>query len=192
MDYGRLVRPALSNPPSLEASRRRAPSPPPPPPKPRYHTREQGLWGSNITASLEPTISHTFVTALFKGASGAAPGHFALKGGDAQQGPLQVYWDGPRPHGYAPMKKQGGLILGVGGDNSDGSTGTFCSSRLSLTVLVRALVLPNPFPHHSSQTRAPFCPATPRTPRTRRCRPTLWPRATRSESTRVKNKKKIN
>lgn len=92
---------------------------------------EQGLWGSNITASLEPTISHTFVTALFKGASGSAPGHFALKGGDAQQGPLQVYWDGPRPHGYAPMKKQGALILGIGGDNSDSSEGTFCSFLFS-------------------------------------------------------------
>ena len=116
---------------------------------------EQGLWGSNITASLEPTISHTFVTAMFKGDSGPSPGHMAIKGGDAQGGPLTVYWDGPRPNRYAPMKKQGGLILcvapprmrrayrapcgartahlpppphsrsGIGGDNSNGSEGTF-------------------------------------------------------------------
>ena len=67
---------------------------------------ENGLWGSNLTASVEPTISHTFITAMIKGDSGPSPGHFAVKGGDAQSGTLTVFWDGPRPHGYAPMKKQ--------------------------------------------------------------------------------------
>jgi hypothetical protein len=81
---------------------------------------EKGLWGSNITASLEPTISHTFVTAMFKGDSGAAPGHMAIKGGNAAAGTLTVLFDGWRPSGYAPMKKQGSIVLGVGGDDSDG------------------------------------------------------------------------
>ena len=32
----------------------------------------------------------------------------------------------PAPHrGYNPMKKQGAIILGIGGDNSDGAAGTF-------------------------------------------------------------------
>ena len=48
------------------------------------------------------------------------PGHWAIKGGDAQTGELKVYWDGARAPGYAPMKKQGAIILGIGGDNSDG------------------------------------------------------------------------
>jgi len=86
---------------------------------------ENGLWGSNVSASQEPTISHTFVTAMIKGDSGPSPGHFAVKGGDAQAGKLTVFWDGNRPKGYAPMKKQGSIILGIGGDNSDGSAGTF-------------------------------------------------------------------
>jgi hypothetical protein len=30
-----------------------------------------------------------------------------------------------RPSGYNPMKKQGAIILGIGGDNSKGSAGTF-------------------------------------------------------------------
>ena len=81
---------------------------------------EKGLWGSNITASLEPTISHTFVTAMFKGDSGAAPGHMAIKGGNAAAGTLTVFYDGWRPSGYAPMKKQGSVVLGIGGDDSDG------------------------------------------------------------------------
>ena len=56
---------------------------------------------------------------------GSVPGHWAIKGGDSQAGPLKVYWDGERAPGYAPMKKQGALVLGIGGDNSDGSIGTF-------------------------------------------------------------------
>lgn len=56
---------------------------------------------------------------------GSVPGHWAIKGGDAQQGGLKVYWDGKRAPGYAPMKKQGSIILGIGGDNSDGAVGTF-------------------------------------------------------------------
>jgi hypothetical protein len=36
-------------------------------------------------------------------------------------------WDGIRPDkpGYAPMVKQGSLILGTGGDNSSGGGGRF-------------------------------------------------------------------
>ena len=93
---------------------------------------EQGLWGSNITASLEPTISHTFVTAMFKGDSGAAPGHMAIKGGDAQAGALTVFYDGWRPHGYAPMKKQGSIILGIGGV-SFGGAAAMSNPSLALT-----------------------------------------------------------
>ena len=86
---------------------------------------EKGLWGSDVVNSTEPSISHAFVTAMFKGDSGAPPGHMAIKGGDAQAGALRVYYDGQRPPLYAPMKKQGSIILGIGGDNSDGSIGTF-------------------------------------------------------------------
>jgi hypothetical protein len=96
---------------------------------------EKGLFGCNSTVSQEPTISHAFVTAMLKGDSGASPGHFALKGGDAQAGPLRVYWDGPRPPLYAPMKKQGAIILGIGGDNSMGSAGTFCACAPGAQVL---------------------------------------------------------
>ena len=58
---------------------------------------------------------------------GSVPGHWAIaiKGGDATQGALKVHWDGKRAPGYAPMKKQGAVILGIGGENSDNSDGTF-------------------------------------------------------------------
>ena len=50
---------------------------------------------------------------------------FALKGGDAQAGPLVTLYEGPRPPGYEAMNKQGAIILGTGGDNSCGAVGTF-------------------------------------------------------------------
>ena len=50
---------------------------------------------------------------------------FALKAGDATAGPLQTMYNGPRPSGYQPMKKQGALLLGIGGDNSNSAIGTF-------------------------------------------------------------------
>ena len=58
-------------------------------------------------------------------AAAAGEGHWAIKGGDAQAGDLKVYWDGRRAPGYAPMEKQGAIILGIGGDNSDSAIGTF-------------------------------------------------------------------
>jgi hypothetical protein len=34
-------------------------------------------------------------------------------------------YDGARPNGYSPMHKQGGIVLGVGGDNSSTARGNF-------------------------------------------------------------------
>eukprot|EP01048_Picozoa_sp_COSAG05_P013307 COSAG05_NODE_1405_length_4969_cov_12.779466_3_plen_157_part_00 len=88
---------------------------------------ENALWGADRVVSNEEPINHAFVTAMVKGDTGAAPGHWAIKGGDAQTGALKTFWDGKRAPGYAPMHKQGAIILGIGGDNSDGAVGTFCA-----------------------------------------------------------------
>jgi hypothetical protein len=50
-----------------------------------------------------------------------------MKGGDATAGPLQLLYDGVRPQHnlYGPMRKEGGIILGTGGDNSRGAVGTW-------------------------------------------------------------------
>ena len=59
---------------------------------------------------------------MVKGDSG---NHWAIKGGNANStgGPLATLWDGPRPSGYEVMKKQGAVILGIGGDSSNGGIG---------------------------------------------------------------------
>jgi hypothetical protein len=69
-----------------------------------------------------PSIPWRFVTAIGKGEAH----HWASLGGDAQKGTLSVIFDGRRVNPtYDPMRKQGAILLGNGGDNSDGSQGTF-------------------------------------------------------------------
>ncbi|NBH05997.1 arabinofuranosidase catalytic domain-containing protein [Amycolatopsis sp. SID8362] len=71
----------------------------------------------------DPSISHRYLTAIIKG----GPNHWAIRGGNAQSGGLSTFYDGARPNvsGYNPMRKEGAIILGTGGDNSIGSAGTF-------------------------------------------------------------------
>ena len=71
----------------------------------------------------DPTISNRYLTAIVKGGAN----HWAIRGGNAQSGGVSTFYDGKRPNvsGYNPMRKQGAIILGIGGDNSHGSAGTF-------------------------------------------------------------------
>ena len=50
---------------------------------------------------------------------------FALKWGDARSGGLNTVYSGALPQGYAPMRQEGAIILGIGGDNSHASAGSF-------------------------------------------------------------------
>ena len=72
---------------------------------------EHGLYGRT---DVEPT---GFVAGFVKGNS---DNHFSVRYGDAQKagGTLQTAYAGVRPKGYEVMKKQGGIVLGIGGDNS--------------------------------------------------------------------------
>jgi Alpha-L-arabinofuranosidase B, catalytic/NPCBM-associated, NEW3 domain of alpha-galactosidase len=83
--------------------------------------------GSKVCANL-PTITWRFVTAVAKG----EPHHWTSMGGDAQQGALSVMFSGPRvDFTYDPMRKQGAILLGNGGDNSNGSQGTFYEGAMT-------------------------------------------------------------
>jgi hypothetical protein len=69
-----------------------------------------------------PSISWRFVTAMAEG----EPHQWSSLGGNAQQGDLTTMFSGPRVDStYDPMRKQGGIVLGNGGDNSNGAQGTF-------------------------------------------------------------------
>jgi hypothetical protein len=71
----------------------------------------------------DPSISDRFLTAVVKG----EPNHWAIRSGNAVSGSLSTFYNGPRPSvsGYNPMSKEGAIILGIGGDNSNGAQGTF-------------------------------------------------------------------
>ena len=75
-----------------------------------------------------PSILWRFVTGIAKG----EPHHWTSMGGDAQRGALSVMFDGPRIDvTYDPMRKQGAILLGNGGDNSNGSQGTFYEGAMT-------------------------------------------------------------
>jgi hypothetical protein len=60
------------------------------------------------------------------------PHHWTSMGGDAQRGALSVMFNGPRVNAtYDPMRKQGAILLGNGGDNSDSSQGTFYEGAMT-------------------------------------------------------------
>ncbi|MEW1912949.1 alpha-L-arabinofuranosidase B [Kitasatospora sp. NPDC085895] len=71
----------------------------------------------------DPSVNNRFLTAMLKGGQN----QWAIHGGDAQAGGLSTFYNGIRPTagGYNPMKKQGAIILGIGGDNSNTGGGTF-------------------------------------------------------------------
>ena len=78
-----------------------------------------------------PSVPWRFVTATADG----EPHHWRSMGGDAQHGALEMMFDGSRivndRNSYDPMRKQGAILLGNGGDNSNGSQGTFYEGAMT-------------------------------------------------------------
>ena len=76
------------------------------------------------------SIIAKFATLMVKGPTDNT---FTLKSADAQSGTLVVQWDGPRPSasGYYPKNLQGAIILGTGGDGSNGGEGTFFEGAMT-------------------------------------------------------------
>ncbi len=114
---------------------------------------EDGLYagwenGQDQLISTNTPLLHDFVTAIVVGDTAdknGGFGRFALYGGDATSGSLAEKYDGIRPQkvGYVPMRKQGSLILGIGGDNSDGDGGRFYEGAIVNVPLDRSPALDN-------------------------------------------------
>jgi hypothetical protein len=95
--------------------------------------------------STNTPLKYDFVTALVVGDTAdknGGRGRFALYGGDATAGTLKEMYDGIRPEkpGYVPMQKQGSIILGIGGDNSNGGAGRFYEGVMANGVATRETV----------------------------------------------------
>jgi hypothetical protein len=85
---------------------------------------ENGLFaGANGTNLNNTGRSSTFVTGMNKNNSTT----YAIKDANANSGGLKTDYNGPLPttSGYTPLRLEGAIILGIGGDNSNGSAGTF-------------------------------------------------------------------
>jgi hypothetical protein len=91
---------------------------------------EYGLYpgGSQSWNPKQKAFPSKYVTAMLKN-NGTT--NFALKGADVQSSSLTTLYDGKLPNGYSPMKKQGAIVLGSGGDcckpggGANDSAGTF-------------------------------------------------------------------
>ena len=89
---------------------------------------ENGLFESNVGYSTNSSATgngSAFVTAMLKN---NGTNYFALKDGNAQSGGLRTDYAGALPtytSGYSPMHLEGAIVLGTGGDNSNGSIGSF-------------------------------------------------------------------
>jgi hypothetical protein len=111
---------------------------------------ENGLYagwenGQDQNISTNTPLLHDFVTAIVVGDTkekNDGKGRFALYGGDAQTGGLTTMYDGVRPEkpGYVPMQKQGSVILGIGGDNSDGDGGRFYEGVMANGVASKEII----------------------------------------------------
>jgi non-reducing end alpha-L-arabinofuranosidase len=101
--------------------------------------------GQDHSISTNTALKFNFVTAVVVGytqAENAGKGRFALYGGDATSGTLKAMYDGIRPAkpGYVPMRKQGSIILGTGGDNSNTDGGQWYEGVMASGAATSATV----------------------------------------------------
>jgi hypothetical protein len=95
---------------------------------------EAGVWAGGTAGGIgrddlgpfdinlnNPSMTMDYAFGVLK----SAPNNYALRMGDAQQGNLTTAWDGPTPLAMTRWQMEGGIILGIGGDNSNSSQGTF-------------------------------------------------------------------
>jgi hypothetical protein len=87
---------------------------------------EYGLFpgGSSSWNPKQVAFTSKYVTAMLKN-NGTTT--YAIKDGNAQSGSLATRYNGALPNlgGYTPMHLEGSIVLGTGGDNSNGSVGSF-------------------------------------------------------------------
>ncbi|HEX2659732.1 MAG TPA: arabinofuranosidase catalytic domain-containing protein, partial [Polyangia bacterium] len=87
---------------------------------------ENGLWAGDTSPYEQNTpVTFDYVVGMVKG-DDAGKNHWTIKVGNAQSGMLATPFNGQRPNSrYNPMKKQGAVGLGTGGDNSNAAKGDF-------------------------------------------------------------------
>jgi hypothetical protein len=97
---------------------------------------EAGIWAGGVTGHFaneaqgiameewpvnesNPSMTMAYAFGILK----SRPNNYALRMGDAQQGSLTTAYDGPTPLTMSRWQMEGGIILGIGGDNSNSNPG---------------------------------------------------------------------
>ncbi|CAH0482200.1 unnamed protein product [Peronospora belbahrii] len=84
---------------------------------------ENGFFGcAEKSCPNNSMVKNEFLTAMLKGGSGRT---LSLKVSNAQSGKLKPIYEGLRPKDYLVMKKQGGIVLGIGGNRENNGYGVF-------------------------------------------------------------------
>ena len=94
---------------------------------------EGGVWAGGLGVSTTPNPNNPSVTwdyafGLVKTDTANSTPQYAIRVGDAQSGALTTAYDGKAP---AAWNLQGGIVLGIGGDNSNTSYGTFFEGAIT-------------------------------------------------------------
>ena len=91
---------------------------------------EAGIYEGSSNKATQPSLKLVdFRVGMVKGRPG---NHYEISSGDAQVGgSLKTLYSGRRPTGYELMRKQGAIILGIGGDNSPWAAGTWYEGAMT-------------------------------------------------------------
>jgi non-reducing end alpha-L-arabinofuranosidase len=93
---------------------------------------ENGLYQGAGSNPSNTGNNSQFVTAMLKSNNQTT---FEIEGGNSQSGGLTTWYNGSLPpNGYKPMSLEGAIVLGTGGDNSNGSIGTFFEGVMTAGV----------------------------------------------------------
>jgi non-reducing end alpha-L-arabinofuranosidase len=93
---------------------------------------ENGLYQGAGSKPSNTGNNSQFVTAMLKSNNQTT---FEIEGGNSQSGGLTTWYNGSLPpNGYKPMSLEGAIVLGTGGDNSNGSIGTFFEGVMTAGV----------------------------------------------------------
>jgi hypothetical protein len=94
---------------------------------------EGGVWaGGSGAATVQnpsnPSVTWDYGFGILKTDTANGTPQYAIRVGNAQSGGLTTAYDGKAP---APWNLQGGIVLGIGGDNSNTSYGTFFEGAIT-------------------------------------------------------------
>ncbi len=94
---------------------------------------EAGVWAggsgaSNFVNSSLPSSNVDYAFGILKTTSTSSASTYALRVGNAQSGALTTGYNGAAPK---VLRKSGAIILGIGGDNSNSSYGTFFEGAIT-------------------------------------------------------------